>query len=99
LRQLIPGAADHFFWSTETRLVDLAGARSDTWASAVEESGAGNHLAINTPVGKTGIARVWAIGRRTTRHPGYDVSQRCRKRIEESALPVARLTPPATASP
>ena len=31
----------------------------------------------------SGKPRATAIDRRTTRHPGYDVSQRCRKRIEE----------------
>jgi transposase len=41
------------------------------------------HIAINGRVSKNGVARASAIGRRTTRHPGYDVSQRCRKRIEE----------------
>ena len=32
---------------------------------------------------KTGKPRKTAIDRRTTRHWGYEVSQRCRKRIEE----------------
>ena len=32
---------------------------------------------------KTGIPRKTAVDGRTTRHAGYDISQRCRKRIEE----------------
>jgi hypothetical protein len=32
---------------------------------------------------KTGKRRKTAIDARTTRHVGYDISQRCRKRIEE----------------
>ena len=31
----------------------------------------------------TGKPRVTAIDERTKRHPGYEASQRCRKRIEE----------------
>jgi len=41
------------------------------------------HIAIDGHLSKTGKARKTAIDRRTTRHAGYDVSQRCRKRIEE----------------
>lgn len=41
------------------------------------------HIAINGAVSKTGKPRKTAIDRRTTRHPGYAISQRCRKRIEE----------------
>ncbi len=41
------------------------------------------HLARDDHVTKTGKRRKTAIDGRTTRHPGYDVSQRCRKRIEE----------------
>ena len=32
---------------------------------------------------KTGKRRKTAVDGRTTRHAGYDISQRCRKRIEE----------------
>jgi transposase len=42
------------------------------------------HIAINGTVSKTGKARKTAVDGRTTRHEGYDISQRCRKRIEES---------------
>ena len=41
------------------------------------------HIAINGAVSKTGKPRRTAIDGRTTRHPGYAISQRCRKRIEE----------------
>ncbi len=41
------------------------------------------HLTRDNHVTKTGKRRKTAIDGRTTRHPGYDVSQRCRKRIEE----------------
>ena len=41
------------------------------------------HLAVNGALSKSGRPRKTAIDRRTTRHPGYRLSQRCRKRIEE----------------
>ena len=41
------------------------------------------HIAVNGTVSKTGKVRKTAIDKRTTRHPGYAVSLRCRKRIEE----------------
>lgn len=41
------------------------------------------HIAVDGHLSKTGKPRVTAIDDRTKRHPGYDVSQRCRKRIEE----------------
>jgi transposase len=41
------------------------------------------HIAIDGHLTKTGKRRKTAIDRRTTRHGGYEVSQRCRKRIEE----------------
>ena len=42
------------------------------------------HITIDGHVTKTGKRRSTAIDKRTTRHPGYAVSQRIRKRIEES---------------
>lgn len=39
------------------------------------------HIAINGAVSKTGKVRKTAIDGRTTRHPGYAISLRCRKRI------------------
>jgi transposase len=41
------------------------------------------HVAIDGHVRKSGKPRATAIDGRITRHPGYAVSQRCRKRIEE----------------
>jgi IS5 family transposase len=41
------------------------------------------HIAINGAISKLGIARKTAVDRRTTRHSCYQVSQICRKRIEE----------------
>jgi transposase len=41
------------------------------------------HITVNGAVSKHGVVRTTAIDARTTRHPGYAVSQRCRKRIEE----------------
>jgi transposase len=41
------------------------------------------HVAIDGHVRKTGRPRRTAVDQRTTRHAGYAVSQRCRKRIEE----------------
>src|ERR1700730_2207601 len=41
------------------------------------------HIAINGHLTKTGKRRKTAIDRRPLRHPGYEVSQHCRKRIEE----------------
>ena len=41
------------------------------------------HIAIDGRLSKTGKRRKTAIDGRTTRHAGYAISQRCRKRIEE----------------
>ncbi len=41
------------------------------------------HIAIDGHFSKTGKRRKTAVDGRTTRHAGYDISQRCRKRIEE----------------
>jgi IS5 family transposase len=41
------------------------------------------HIAVDGHITKTGKQRRTAIDGRTTRHAGYEVSQRCRKRIEE----------------
>ena len=42
------------------------------------------HIAIDGHLTKTGKRRKTALDARTTRHPGYDISQRRRKRIEET---------------
>jgi transposase len=41
------------------------------------------HIAIDGHLSNTGKPRKTAIDGRTTRHSGYEISQRCRKRIEE----------------
>ena len=41
------------------------------------------HVAVDGHLSPTGTPRSTAIDGRTKRHPGYAVSQRCRKRIEE----------------
>jgi transposase len=41
------------------------------------------HIAIDGHLSKTGKQRKTAVDGRTTRHPAYDISQCCRKRIEE----------------
>ncbi len=41
------------------------------------------HIAIDGHLSKTGKRRKTAIDGRALRHVGYDISQRCRKRIEE----------------
>ena len=41
------------------------------------------HIATDRRVSKTGVVRRSGVDGRTTRHPGYAVSQRVRKRIEE----------------
>jgi transposase len=41
------------------------------------------HIAINGAVSKSGKPRKTAIDGRTTRHPSYAISLRCRKRVEE----------------
>jgi Transposase DDE domain len=41
------------------------------------------HITIDGHLSKTGKRRKTALDGRTTRHVGYDISQRCRKRIEE----------------
>lgn len=42
------------------------------------------HIAIDGHTTKSGKTRKTAIDGRTTRHAGYEISQRCRKRIEET---------------
>ena len=41
------------------------------------------HIAVNGAVSKAGKVRKTAVDGRTTRHPGYAISLRCRKRIGE----------------
>ena len=44
--------------------------------------GATPHIAVNGTVSKLGVVRKTAIDEATTSHPGYAISQRCRKRID-----------------
>jgi transposase len=41
------------------------------------------HVAVNGTISRNGVPRKTAVDRRTTRHPGYSISQCIRKRIEE----------------
>lgn len=50
---------------------------------ALQERDVTPHIAVNGNIRWNGVPRKTAIDRRTTRHPGYWVSQRIRKRIEE----------------
>jgi len=50
---------------------------------ALRERSVTPHIAIDGHLSTTGKPRVTAIDRRTTRHPGYAISQCFRKRIEE----------------
>jgi hypothetical protein len=54
------------------------------FAAGLRTLGATPHLAQHRYVTKTGRRRRASIDGRTTRHPGYVVSQRRRKRIEEA---------------
>jgi len=54
-----------------------------TFVEELRSRGVTPHIAVNGHVGKLGKARKTAIDGRTTRHPGYGISQRIRKRIEE----------------
>lgn len=71
---------------TGKRRVSLAGDKGYDAAEFVQQLRARTitpHIAIQGYVTKTGKRRKTAIDRRTTRHPGYALSQIVRKRIEE----------------
>ena len=53
------------------------------FVQALRERKVTPHIAIDGHLSKTGKRRKTAIDDRTLRHVGYDISQRCRKRIEE----------------
>jgi transposase len=53
------------------------------FVGALRERGVTAHIAIDGHVTTTGKARRTAVDKRITRHPGYTISQCCRKRIEE----------------
>jgi hypothetical protein len=54
-----------------------------TFVQALKERSVTPHIAIDGHLSKTGKSRKTAIDKRTLRHAGYAISQRCRKRIEE----------------
>ena len=53
------------------------------FVTALRDRTVSPHIAIDGHVRVTGRPRKTLIDRRATRHPGYVLSQRCRKRIEE----------------
>jgi transposase len=53
------------------------------FVQALKQRNVTPHIAINGTVSRNGVPRKTAVDRRTTRHPGYSISQRIRKRIEE----------------
>jgi transposase len=53
------------------------------FVTALRELNVTPHIAINGHVSKHGVARKTAVDGRTTRHPGYAISQVIRKRVEE----------------
>jgi transposase len=55
----------------------------EAFVGELRRRGVTPHVAINGRVSKLGKVRRSAVDGRTTRHPGYTVSQRIRKRIEE----------------
>lgn len=55
----------------------------EAFVHALRERKVTPHIAVDGHVTKTGKKRKTAIDARTLRHVGYDISQRCRKRIEE----------------
>jgi transposase len=55
----------------------------EAFVQALKNRSVTPHIAIDGHLSKTGKPRKTAIDRRTLRHAGYTISQRCRKRIEE----------------
>jgi transposase len=53
------------------------------FVKALKQRNVTPHVAINGTISRNGIPRKTAVDRRTTRHPGYSISQCFRKRIEE----------------
>lgn len=71
---------------TSTRRITLGADKAYDVADFIGElrdRGVTPHIAVNGTVYKTGTRRKSAIDGRTTRHLGYEISLRCRKRIEE----------------
>lgn len=55
----------------------------ESFVQAFRERKVTPHIAVDGHLTKTGKRRKTVIDQRTLRHPGYAMSQRCRKRIEE----------------
>lgn len=63
------------------------GCDAQAFSAGLRSQGVTPHIAADRRVGKTGVVRRSATDRRTTRHPGYEVSQRRRKRVEPNGSP------------
>lgn len=73
-------------WRTGDRRITLGGDKAYDVADFVASLRARNvtpHIAIDGNIRKSGKPRKTAIDARTTRHPGYGISQVIRKRVEE----------------
>jgi transposase len=73
--------------SPSTKRITLGGDKAfdvEDFVGELRDRNVTPHIAIDAHLTKTGKRRKTAIDERTTRHAGYEVSQRIRKRIEES---------------
>lgn len=71
---------------TQARRITLGADKAydvSAFVADLRQRGVTPHIAVNGSVSKTGKVRKTAIDKRTTRHSGYAISLRCRKRIEE----------------
>ena len=69
------------------RRVTLAGDKlfdSQNFVTSLKARNVTPHIAIDGRVSKLGVIRKTSVDGRTTRHPGYVLSLKCRKRIEEA---------------
>ena len=55
----------------------------EAFVQALKRRSVTPHIAVDGHLSKTGKPRKTAVDKRTLRHAGYAISQRCRKRIEE----------------
>jgi transposase len=72
--------------SSGTKRITLGGDKGfdvTDFVGELRERNVTPHIAVDGHLTKTGKTRKTAIDGRTTRHPGYAISQRIRKRIEE----------------
>ena len=71
---------------TQARRITLGADKAydvSAFVADLRQRGVTPHIAVNGSVSKTGKVRKTAIDKRATRHSGYAISLRCRKRIEE----------------